>query len=129
MKVLATANVLVVGIDSLENFDSLPITAKLAITGLEAISSLKYEDYDAVVSKWNLADMTGGKFIKGLRLIKPKVPVIAVIEAGDYVQEISARACGVKAVVSTEGLMLLKRTLAELLKLPVVEKTVAETAY
>lgn len=128
MKVLAEVNVLVVGFE-LNFSDSLPIEAEMAYKGVEAISSLKNKEYDVVVSKWNLADMADGKFIKGLRLIKPQMPVIAVVDAGNYMQEISARSCGVKAVVSTESLFLIDKLIAGLFKLPVLQKVAADNAY
>lgn len=128
MKVLATANILVVGIECLEIFDRMPVTAKEVQTGIEAVSSLKYEEFNAVISRWNLADMPNGRFIKGLRLIKPDLPVVAVIDADDPMQEISARACGVKAVVSNSSLTLLQNTLAGLLRITAMEKTTAVTA-
>jgi CheY-like chemotaxis protein len=129
MKVLAEVNALVVGLELLNFSDSLPIEAQKVDKGIEAISSLKNKEYDVVVSKWNLADMADGKFIKGLRLIKTHLPIIAVIDAANYMQEISARSAGVKAVVSTESLFLVDKLIADLFKLPVLQKVAADNTY
>ena len=70
--------------------------------GIEAVSSLKTEKFDGIISKWNLADMKGGKFLKSLRFAKPAIPTIAIIETGNNLQEIAARSLGVSAVLTDD---------------------------
>jgi response regulator RpfG family c-di-GMP phosphodiesterase len=104
MFVVAKSSVLVVGIESkarlLREIDIDVITRKF---GALAARSLKTENIQGIIARWNLPDMYDGKFFKGLKRIKPYMPTIAVIDSGNNQQEISARSLGVSAVI-TEGI-------------------------
>jgi DNA-binding NarL/FixJ family response regulator len=103
MLVLVQATVLTVGLEGKsEILQELPIQLITMQSGLEAARSLKTEKVDSVISKWDLADMKDGRFLKGLRTIKPDIPTIAFIKAGDRAQEIAARSLGVSAVLTEE---------------------------
>lgn len=103
MLVLVKANVLAVGLAGKgEAFKNLPIRVLYIQTGLEAGRSLKNENVNSVISRWNLIDCPDGRFLRNLRLAKPYLPVIAVVDSGDAQQEISARSIGVSAVLSSD---------------------------
>jgi len=70
---------------------------------MKAARSLKNEKVDSVISKWDLDDMEDGRFLKNLRAIKPEIPTIAFVRAGDQAQEIAARSLGVSAVLTDEA--------------------------
>jgi DNA-binding NarL/FixJ family response regulator len=103
MLVLVKANILEVGLsgrgDVLKN---LPIRVLHIKTGVEAGRSLKNESVDGVISKWNLPDAPNGRFLTNLRLAKPYMPVIAIVNPNDPGQEIAARSIGATAVLSDD---------------------------
>ena len=100
---IAESSVLGVGVcDKIELLRELPIRVVSLRSGAEAISSLKSERYDSVVCRWDLADMPGGRFLKSLRIAKPGLPLIAVIQADNQEIEIAARSLGVSAVLSED---------------------------
>lgn len=101
MILLVQATVLTVGIDGRhEVLKELPIRLINVQSGYEAASSFKNESIDSVISAWDLVDMPDGIFLKRLRRIRPDIPTIAVVKAGDYAQEVSARSLGVSAVLT-----------------------------
>ena len=101
MILLVQATVLTVGIDGRhEVLKELPIRLINVQSGFEAASSFKNESIDSVISAWDLVDMPDGIFLKRLRRIRPDIPTIAVVKAGDYAQEVSARSLGVSAVLT-----------------------------
>lgn len=103
MIVLVQATVLTVGLDSRnEILQELPIRLIAMQSGTKAARSLKNEKVDSVISKWDLDDMADGRFLKRLRVIKPEIPTIAFVRAGDQAQEIAARSLGVSAVLTDE---------------------------
>jgi len=103
MIVLVQATVLTVGLDGKsEVLRELPIQLIKMRSGGQAARSLKNENVDSVISKWDLVDMKGGRFLKRLRAVKPGIPTIAFIRAGDRAQEIAARGIGVSAVLTDE---------------------------
>ena len=62
--------------------------------------------------------MADGRFLKRLRAVKPDIPTIAFIKAGDVQQEIAARSLGVSAVLSEDvGDDFFKETVANILGL------------
>jgi DNA-binding NarL/FixJ family response regulator len=71
-------------------------------SGIEAARSLKNEKVDSVISRWDLDDMEDGLFIKKLRAVKPEIPTIVFVRAGDESQEIAARSLGVCAVLTSD---------------------------
>jgi response regulator RpfG family c-di-GMP phosphodiesterase len=103
MIVLVQASVLTVGLNGKnEVLRELPIRLITMQSGKEAARSLKNEKVDSVISKWNLDDMEDGRFLRNLRAVKPEIPTIAFIRAGDQAQEIAARSLGVSAVLTDE---------------------------
>ncbi len=101
MILLVQATILTVGIDGKhEVLQELPIRLISVQSGVEAASSFKNESIDSVISNWDLTDMPDGTFLKRLRSIRPDIPTIAVVKAGNYAQEVSARSLGVSAVLT-----------------------------
>ena len=104
MIVLIQANVLTVGLDGKDEvLRELPIRLITMQSGMKAAHSLKTEKVDSVISKWDLDDMEDGRFLKNLRAVKPEIPTIAFVRAGDQTQEIAARSLGVSAVLTDEA--------------------------
>ena len=103
MLVLVQATVLTVGLNGKsESLQELPIRLINMQSGLEAARSLKTEKVDSVISNWDLDDMTDGLFIKKLKAVKPEIPTIVFVTAGDKAQEIAARSLGVSAVLTSD---------------------------
>lgn len=104
MLVLVQANVLTVGLNGKsEVLRELPVRLITMQSGLEAARSLKIEKVDSVISNWNLNDMEDGQFLKKLRAVKPQIPTIVFIQAGNKAQEIAARNLGVAAVLTDDA--------------------------
>jgi len=103
MLVLVQATVLTVGLNGKsESLQELPIRLINMQSGLEAARSLKTEKVDSVISNWDLDDMTDGLFIRKLKAVKPEIPTIVFVAAGDEAQEIAARSLGVSAVLTSD---------------------------
>ncbi|GAI81962.1 unnamed protein product, partial [marine sediment metagenome] len=105
MIVLVQATVLTVGLNGNgknEVLRELPIRLITMQSGTEAARSLKNEKVDSVISKWDLDDMEDGRFLKRLRAVKPEIPTIAFVRAGDRAQEIAARSLGVSAILTDD---------------------------
>ena len=119
MIVLVKATVLSVGLKGKSDvLKRLPIRVVNMRTGLEASRSLKNEKFDSIISNWELPDMKDGLFLKGLRRIKPDIPTIAVMKAGDPRREIAARSIGVSAVLTSDATdEIFRQTVAEILGL------------
>lgn len=119
MIVLVQATVLTVGLNGKnEALQELPIRLITMRSGTEAAHSLKNENVDSVISRWDLDDMKDGRFLKNLRAVKPEMPTIAFVKAGDWKQEIAARSLGVSAVLTDEaGDELFRETLVNALEL------------
>ena len=104
MIVLVQATVLTVGLDGKnEVLHELPIELISMWSAKKAARSLKNEKIDSVISKWDLPDMEDGRFIKGLRAVKPEIPTIVFVRAGDEKQEVAARSLGVSAVLTDQA--------------------------
>jgi DNA-binding NtrC family response regulator len=119
MIILVQASVLTVGLDGRnEVLRELPIQLITMQSGMKAARSLKTEKVDSVISKWDLDDMEDGRFLKNLRAVKPEIPTIAFIRAGDQAQEITARSLGVSAVLTDDtDDELFRATVADILGL------------
>jgi len=119
MIVLVQANVLTVGLRGRnEVLRELPIRLVTMRSGIEAARSLKNEKVDSVISKWDLDDMKDGWFVKRLKAIKPGIPTVVFIKAGDRAQEIAARSLGVSAVLTDQADdELFRETIANILGL------------
>ncbi len=103
MLVLVKANVVMVGLGGRSGaLKRLPIRVFFIQTGAKAGRSLKNESVDSVISKWDLPDAPDGQFLKNLRLAKPYMPVIAIVNPNDVRQEIAARSIGAAAVLSSD---------------------------
>jgi DNA-binding NarL/FixJ family response regulator len=103
MLVLVKANILAVGLGGRSNaLKGLPIRVLFIRTGLEAGRSLKNEHVDSVISSWDLPDAPEGQFLRRVRLAKPYMPVIAIVNSNDVRQEIAARSIGAAAVLSND---------------------------
>jgi DNA-binding NtrC family response regulator len=103
MIVLVQANVLTVGLgDKNEALQEMPIRLIAMSSGAEAARSLKNERVDSVISKWDLDDMKNGLFMKRFRAVKPEIPTIVFVKAGDRTQEIAARSSGASAVLTED---------------------------
>jgi DNA-binding NarL/FixJ family response regulator len=103
MLVLVKANVLVVGLGEKSGaLKRLPIRVSFVNTGRRAGRSLKNENVDSVISAWDLPDAADGRFLKSLRLAKPYMSVIVIVESNDIRQEIAARSIGAAAVLSSD---------------------------
>ena len=103
MVVLVQATVLTVGLNGKsEILKELPIRLINTQSGLEAARSLKNEKVDSVISNWDLDDMEDGLFIRKLRAVKPEMPTIVFVRAGDRVEEIAARSLGACAVLTSD---------------------------
>ena len=103
MFIVKNANVLTVGINGkAQVLKELKIGVISVQFGAEAARSLKSEKFDSVISRWDLDDMKNGRFLQGLKNIKPDMPIIAIIESGNTYQEISARSLGVSAVITED---------------------------
>jgi len=119
MIVLVQATVLTVGLNGKnEVLRELPIRLITMQSGVEAARSLKNEEVDSVISKWDLDDMEGGWFLRRLRAVKPEISTIAFVRSGDQAQEIAARSAGVSAVLTDEADdELFRKTVANVLGL------------
>src|SRR4030042_2484642 len=117
MIVLVQATVLTVGLNGKnEVLKELPIRLITMLSGLAAARSLKNENVNSVISRWDLDDMPDGKFLKSLRAAKPTIPTIAFIRPGRKNQEIAARSLGVSAVLAEDATDdLFRETVANLL--------------
>ena len=119
MIVLVQATVLTVGLDGKnEVLRELPIRLITMQSGVEAARSLKNEEVDSVISKWDLDDMEDGWFLRRLKTVKPEISTIAFVRSGDQAQEIAARSAGVSAVLTDEADdELFRKTVANVLGL------------
>lgn len=119
MIVLVQATVLTVGLNGKnEVLRELPIRLVTMQSGIEAARSLKNEEVDSVISKWDLDDMEDGWFLRRLKTVKPEISTIAFVRSGDQAQEIAARSAGVSAVLTDEADdELFRKTVANVLGL------------
>jgi len=119
MIVLVQATVLTIGLDGKnEILRELPIRLITTQSGIEAARSLKNEEVNSVITKWDLADMENGLFLKRLRAVKPEISTIVFVKAGEPAQEIAARSLGVSAVLTDQtNDELFRQTVANILEL------------
>jgi DNA-binding NtrC family response regulator len=117
MIVLVQATVLTVGLNGRnEVLRELPIRLITMQSGLAAARSLKNEKVNSVISRWDLDDMSDGRFLKSLRAARPYIPTIAFVRPGNVTQEIAARSLGVSAVLAEDATdEAFKETVANLL--------------
>ncbi len=100
---IAKTSVLVVGIEcKAELLRELDIDVVSLKFGAQAVQSLRTENVQGVISRWDLPDMRNGKLLKGVKLIKPYLPTVAIADPGNNKQEIDARSTGVSAVITDD---------------------------
>lgn len=100
MLVLVQANVLTVGLgEKSEALEELPVRIVNMQEGKEAARSLRKEEFDSIISSWNVKDMQKGRFLKKLKKVKPEIPTIVFVESGNRQQETEARISGATAVL------------------------------
>jgi len=103
MVVLVQATVMTIGLNGKSTaLRELPIRLLNMQSGAEAARSLKNEYVDSVISRWDLDDMDKGRFLKRFRAVKPDIPTIVFVKAGDRAQEVAARSLGVSAVLTDD---------------------------
>jgi DNA-binding NtrC family response regulator len=119
MIVLVQATILTVGLtEENEMLRDLPVHLIAMKSGIEAARSLKNKNVDSVVCKWDMCDMKNGHFVKGLKAVRPDMPTIVFVEAGNVEQEVAARSLGVSAVLPSDaGEMFVRETIANVLGL------------
>jgi DNA-binding NtrC family response regulator len=92
--------ILITGVSEKANaLQNLSVQLYTTACGREAIRCLKKRRIDTVISKWQLIDIKDGEFLKAVIEAKPGIATIAIINAGDYIQEVAARSIGVTAVL------------------------------
>jgi DNA-binding NarL/FixJ family response regulator len=102
MEPLVRANLLAVGLNGRTlAFNELPIRFVSVQSAAEAVCCIRNERFDGVLSTWDLEDMPAGLFLKRLRVVKPDLTTIVLVNGDDPSQEILARSIGV-CVVLTE---------------------------
>jgi DNA-binding NtrC family response regulator len=80
----------------------LPIRLMLMDTAVQAIRCLREESIDTLISKWHLVDIPDGKLLANTVAAVPSMPTIALIEPGNYEQEIEAARLGATAILSED---------------------------
>ncbi len=97
---ISETNVLAVGItDKSGALEELPIRLLVMDTTVGALSCLRGEQINTIISRWELPDSPAGEFLKRVREAKPSIPTIAFIQPGSNKQEIAARSLGVSIVL------------------------------
>jgi DNA-binding NtrC family response regulator len=100
---MVQTTVLMVGTsDKSHVIEELPVRLVRLCTGAEAVRSLKQERFDALISKWNLVDVPDGKLLENVINASPSIPTLALIEPGNFKQEIKAAQLGVTAIVNDD---------------------------
>lgn len=101
MFVLPNNKVLVVGFEeAVKMLQPMPFAVYYHHKAATAARSFKTEEYHSVVCNWQLEDMSPGRFLSKLHILRPHLPCIAVIEPESNSDEIAARSAGVFATVS-----------------------------
>ena len=101
MKILVQGHTLAVGLNGKsEVLKELPIELTSVDTAAQAVSYLKIEKFDAVITKWNLQDTGEGEFLKKLKLVRPDTATVVLVDGKNPLQEITARSIGVSAVLT-----------------------------
>ena len=99
-KVEFLSNILIAGArDKAAILRDLSVRLFVTDTGSQAIRCLKKKRMDALISRWELVDLSDGELLKNVIAAKPGMPTVALIKAGDYVREVAARSIGVSAVL------------------------------
>lgn len=119
MVVLVQANILTIGLgDKNEVLQELPIRIVSIDSALNAATFLRKENFDGIISNWDVHEMENEIFTRRLHAAKPDIPTIVFIRSGDMAQEITARSLGVSAVLTDQvSADLFRETVANVLGL------------
>ena len=82
--------------------NELPIRLVLLDTGAAAIRFLKQEKIETLICKWDLMDIPNGGLLENVISAIPSMPTIALIEPGNFAQEIKAAQLGVTAIINDD---------------------------
>ena len=103
MKILVQGRTLTVGLNGKgDALSELPIELTSVDTATQAVTCLKSERFDCVVSKWHLDDMNEGGFQRRLRAVRPDTATVVLVSCDDPGEEILARSIGVSAVLTED---------------------------
>jgi len=103
MEPLVRTNLLAVGVNGrTQLLSELPIRLVSVQSAAEAVVCIRNDRFESVLSTWNLDDMPGGLFLKRLRVVKPDLTTIVLINNEDPSEEILARSIGVCAVLTED---------------------------
>ncbi len=103
MEILVQANLLMVGLNERTRIlDELPVRLINADSAVDAVRCIRNEKFDMVISKWELPDLADGMFFKRLRMVKPDMTSLVLVDGDDPQQEIMARSVGVSAVLTED---------------------------
>jgi len=95
--------VLMVGADNKSHvIQELPIRLVLLDTGAAAVRFLKQERIDSLICKWDLVDIPNGGLLENVIGANPSMPTVALIEPGNFAQEIKAAQLGVTAIINDD---------------------------
>lgn len=119
MVMLAQATVLAVGTRGVsQTLRELPIKVTERQSGVKAARSLKNENFDSLICGWHMEDLDPVQFLQRLRVLKPELPVVVLINNGNLQQEIQARSIGAAAVLTELcGEDILKNVIKNILSL------------
>ena len=103
MEILVQSNLLTVGLNGKAGIiGELPVRLVSTVTASEAVSFIRNEKFDLVLSKWGLDDLGEGLFLRRLRMVKPDLRTIVLVDGRDPTQEILARSIGVSVVLNDD---------------------------
>ncbi len=130
MEPLVRTNLLAVGVNGrTQLLSELPIRLVSVQSAAEAVVCIRNDRFESVLSTWNLEDMPRGLFLKRLRVVKPDLTTIVLVNGNDPSEEIGARSIGVCAVLTEDcGDDFLVQAVASVLGLEVPAAAMAEVA-
>jgi DNA-binding NarL/FixJ family response regulator len=131
MELLVRTNLLAVGLNArAQQLGELQIRLVIAGSAAQAIGYIRQDRFDSVLSTWNLVDMPEGLFLRRLRVIKPDLKIIVLVDGKDSSEEILARSIGVCAVLPDDcSDDLLVQTVALVLGLDVPTAAITEAVH
>lgn len=129
MELLVRTNLLAVGLNGrAQQLDELPVRLVIAGSATQAVGRIRNDRFDSVLSRWNLEDMPEGLFLRRLRVVKPDLKIIVLVDGKNPSEEILARSIGACAVLADDcSDELLVQTVVSILGLDVPTAAVTET--
>lgn len=127
MMYCALARLLTSGVpERSREFAELPIRLISTDTGMQAVEALRTEHViDAMVSRWDLPDMSDGELVRRIRSARPWLPTVVLLDEPYDQREIAVRGLGVVAVLpSRVEADLLHRVTKQMLGLEALAGTV-----